>query len=326
VRIALRPRLGVARAVAVLRLAGTVAVAGISACSTGGAAPARRPPPAGAAARAAAAPARLAVAPDQFFVSGDARLRYREAGAGEAVVLLHGMGQSLDNWVADGVGDSLALGYRVIALDQRGHGRSSAFTDPARYGAAMADDVLRLLDRLHVRRAHLVAHSMGALVAANVAARYPERVASAALVAPPLYADSAAAAAAMNPWIADLEGGAGWVGFFRWLFPAMPAAAAEQTSAAQLAATPRSQSIALLRGLAALTPPAERIAASRVPVLIAAGTGDPLLVNGRALAARWPGARLLEVPGADHFSVIARPEVLAAVRALLRQTDAPGTR
>ena len=319
-RIALRPRRGVARAVAVLRLAGTVAGAGISACSTGGAAPA------GAAARAAASPARLAVAPDQFFVSGDARLRYREAGTGEAVVLLHGMGQSLDDWTADGVGDSLALDHRVIALDQRGHGRSSALTDPAQYGAAMADDVVRLLDRLHVRRAHLVAHSMGALVAANVAARYPERVASAALVAPPLYADSAAAARATDSWIADLEGGAGWVGFFRWLFPAMPAAAAEQASAAQLAATPPAQSIAILRGFAALTPPAERIAASRVPVLIAAGTGDPLLVNGRALAARWPGARLLEVPGADHFSVIARPEVLAAVRALMRQTNAPGTR
>jgi pimeloyl-ACP methyl ester carboxylesterase len=106
----------------------------------------------------------------------------------------------------------------------------------------------------------------------------------------------------------------------------MPPAAVEQASAAQLAAIPPARSIAILRGLAALTPPAERIAASRVPVLIAAGTGDPLLVNGRALAARWPGARLLEVPGASHAGVIARPEVLAAVRALLRQASAPAAR
>jgi pimeloyl-ACP methyl ester carboxylesterase len=49
-------------------------------------------------------------------------------------------------------------------------------------------------------------------------------------------------------------------------------------------------------------------------------------VNGRALAARWPGARLLEVPGADHAGIIARPEVLAAVRALLRQASAPAAR
>lgn len=307
------PRPGVARTVAVLGLACTVSGAGIAACSARA-----RPPAPGA--------ARLATAPDQFFNSDDARLRYREAGTGEAVVLLHGMGQSLDNWAADGVGDSLARGYRVIALDQRGHGRSSMFTDPAQYGAAMADDVVRLLDHLHVRRAHLVGHSMGALVAANVAARYPERVASAALVAAPLYADSAAAALANDPWIANLESGAGWVAFFRWLFPAMPAAAAEQVSAAQLAAIPPARSIAILRGLAALTPPADRIAAARMPVLIAAGTGDPLLVNARALAARWPGARLLEVPGADHGGIIARPEVLAAVRVLLRQPSTPGAR
>ena len=319
-RTLFRPRPGVARAVAVLGLAFTVAGAGMAACSARAVAPAAR------AQAAAPAAVRLATAPDQFFISDDARLRYREAGTGETVVLLHGMGQSLDGWAADGVGDSLALGYRVIALDQRGHGRSSTFTDPARYGAAMADDVVRLLDHLHVRRAHLVGHSMGALVAANVAARYPERVASAALVAPPLYADSAAAAAAVSPWIADLQDGAGWVGFFRWLFPAMPAAEAERVSAAQLAAIPPARSIAILRGLAALTPPAERIAASRVSVLIAEGTGDPLLVNGRALVARWPGARLLEVRGADHGSVIARPEVLAAVRELLRQPSAPGAR
>ena len=312
-RTPFHPRRAVARAVAVLGLAFTVAGAGIATCS------ARARP-------AAPTAVGLATAPDQFFISDDARLRYREAGTGEPVVLLHGMAQRLDDWAANGVGDSLALGYRVIALDQRGHGGSSTFTDPARYGTAMADDVVRLLDRLHVRRAHLVGHSMGALVAANVAARYPRRVASAVLVAAPLYADSAADAAARSHWIANLEGGAGWVGFFRWLFPAMPVAAAERASAAQLAAIPPARSIAILRGLATLTPPAERIAASRVPVLIAVGTGDPLLANGRALAARWPGARLLEVPGADHAGVIARPEVLAAVRALLRQSSAPGAR
>jgi pimeloyl-ACP methyl ester carboxylesterase len=323
VRTPFRHRHGVARAVAVLGLAGAVGGAAITACSARAVVRAE-----GAHADAPGAPAtaRLATAPDQFFVSGDARLRYREAGTGEAVVLLHGMTLSLDDWAANGVGDSLARGHRVIALDERGHGRSAAFTDPARYGAAMADDVVRLLDHLRVRRAHLVGHSMGGLVATSVAARYPERVASAALLAPPIYADSAAFARATGPWIADLEGGAGWVRFFRWLVPAMPAAEAERVSAALLAATAPAQSVAIWRSLGALTPPAERIAASRVPVLVAVGTSDPLLENGRALAARWPGARLLEVPGADHGGVIARPEVLAALRAMMRQTGAPGAR
>ena len=89
-RTLFRPPPGVARAVAVLGLAFTVAGAGIAACS------ARAHP-------AASAAVRLATAPDQFFISDGARLRYREAGTGEAVVLLHGMAQSLDDWAANGV-------------------------------------------------------------------------------------------------------------------------------------------------------------------------------------------------------------------------------
>ena len=76
-RTLFRPPPGVARAVAVLGLAFTVAGAGIG-CS------ARARP-------AAPTAVGLATAPDQFFISDDARLRYREAGTGEAVVLLHGM-------------------------------------------------------------------------------------------------------------------------------------------------------------------------------------------------------------------------------------------
>lgn len=307
-----RPR--VARAAALLSLAGAVGGAALTGCAQGAGAAANRPP----AAAARPAPARLAAAPDRFLTAGGARLRYREAGEGEAVVLLHGMNGSLDVWATTGVGDSLARDYRVIALDQRGHGRSSRFTDPARYGAAMADDVVRLLDHLRVPRAHLVGHSMGGVVAAYVAARHPDRVATASLLAPPAYADSAAFARATAPWIADLEGGAGWVGFLRWLFPAWPADAAERAAAATLAATPPAQSVALMRGLGQLILPAERTATARVPVLVAAGTGDPLLVQGRELSARWPGARLLEVPGADHRGVLARPEVLAGMRALIR--------
>lgn len=58
-------------------------------------------------------------------------------------------------------------------------------------------------------------------------------------------------------------------------------------------------------------------AAARVPALVVVGT-DTLLPRSRALAGWWPGARLVEVAGADHVDVLARPQLLAALRAALR--------
>jgi pimeloyl-ACP methyl ester carboxylesterase len=258
----------------------------------------------------------LAKAPDRFLVDGDVRIRYRVIGRGEPVVLLHGLTRSSDDWV--GVGDSLAVDHRVIALDLRGHGRSSRFTDRARFGIAMADDVIRLLDQLHIQRAHLVGHSMGAAIAANVTARYPARVATVTLIAPPLYADSAAYMQANRAWVADLERGAGATRFIQWLFPGTPDSAATAGSAELLATLPAPMFAALLGSISTLMVPASQAVDVRgVPTLVAVGSGDPLLPQARWLASWWPGARLVEVPGANHGSITACPEVWTAVRALL---------
>lgn len=299
----------VARRIAPLVLAGGFAVA----CTPRSPAPAQ---PAPARSAAALQSLSLATAPDRFLAAGDVRLRYREIGRGEPVVLLHGMTRDLDDW--RGVADSLALDRHVIALDERGFGQSSKFTEPARFGTAMADDVVRLLDHLRIRRAHLVGHSMGAAVAANVAARYPERVASASLLAPPSYADSAAFAQSNAGWVADLERGAGMGRFFQWLFLGMPDCVAAGASTAALAANPPATVAAVFRSMSALMIPASRAGTVRVPALVAVGSHDPLLARARWLASWWPRARLLEVPDADHGTIAGRPEVLAAVRALMQ--------
>jgi pimeloyl-ACP methyl ester carboxylesterase len=74
--------------------------------------------------------------------------------------------------------------------------------------------------------------------------------------------------------------------------------------------------------------PVSRAAVVRgVPALVAVGTGDPLLPQARWLASWWPGARLVEVPGANHGSITGSPEVWTAVRALLHAraaTASPG--
>jgi pimeloyl-ACP methyl ester carboxylesterase len=103
------------------------------------------------------------------------RLRYAEVGDADrpAVVLLHGMTDSAFSFSR--VVEGLAATHRVIALDQRGHGRS----DRPAVGYAPADlaaDVVAFLDALGIGRASVVGHSLGSLVAQHVAARAPDRV------------------------------------------------------------------------------------------------------------------------------------------------------
>jgi pimeloyl-ACP methyl ester carboxylesterase len=124
---------------------------------------------------------RSAAADDTFFDSNGVKIRYVTAGDGEAVVLIHGWMGEASMWGRDSSGNAKlepVPGFRVIALDCRGHGKSGKPHDPAKYGAEMAADVVRLLDHLKIKKAHLIGYSMGTFIAGKVAATHPERVLS----------------------------------------------------------------------------------------------------------------------------------------------------
>lgn len=94
----------------------------------------------------------------------------------DAVVLLHGFGGDLNNWLFN-LGP-LSAGRAVYALDLPGHGGS--VKQPADLVAALRE----FLDTQGISRAHLVGHSMGGLVAAELALADPDRVLSLTLIAP----------------------------------------------------------------------------------------------------------------------------------------------
>jgi pimeloyl-ACP methyl ester carboxylesterase len=109
---------------------------------------------------------------------GDVTLYVRDSGSGIPVVLLHGWPDTGDLWRHQ-VAPLTAAGYRVIAPDLRGSGRSSMPTDLAAYTApALVGDVVGLLDALDIGRAHLVGHDWGAAITWMTAALVPDRVAS----------------------------------------------------------------------------------------------------------------------------------------------------
>ena len=257
----------------------------------------------------------IATATDQYAQLGAARVRYRIAGAGEPVVVIHGFGNNLEGW--SGLADSLARNHEVIALDLRGHGQSTKFTHAGDYGRHIADDVVHLLDRLHIRRAHLVGHSMGALVAADIVERYPARVASAALLAGPFWPDSATAAQDVVRWETELDAGRGLTSLMLWLLPGIDTATAQSINHDLMAANDAHALRAILPSLGALTVGLDH--APAMPVLIATGDVDPLSPYSHTLASHWPRARLLDLPSTNHVTILNKPEVLAAIRQLIKQ-------
>ncbi|MDX2233933.1 MAG: alpha/beta fold hydrolase [Hyphomonadaceae bacterium] len=97
-------------------------------------------------------------------------LSYALAGAGPAIVLLHGW--TLDRRLWSPQIDALAGDFKIVAPDRRGFGRSSAPPDLARE----ADDVARLLDAVDAEQAVIVGMSQAGRVALDVAARFPQRI------------------------------------------------------------------------------------------------------------------------------------------------------
>ena len=112
---------------------------------------------------------------DKYLDASGVKIRYIEAGRGEAIVLLHGGTSSLESWTARGVVDNLARDFRVIAFDARGHGKSDSPRDPAAYGRQQALDVVRILDALKIQRAHIIGFSLGSSTVAQLLTLHPER-------------------------------------------------------------------------------------------------------------------------------------------------------
>ena len=105
----------------------------------------------------------------QTFLSDGVEIAYIDEGAGDPVILVHGFASNIKfNWIDPGwVSHLRKAGYRVIALDNRGHGESQKLHDLADYGAPiMAQDVRRLMDHLDIPRADVMGYSMGARISA----------------------------------------------------------------------------------------------------------------------------------------------------------------
>jgi pimeloyl-ACP methyl ester carboxylesterase len=113
------------------------------------------------------------------YVKTDDRVRiyYEAHGSGTPLVLAYGIGGNAKMWDVNVPG--LAARHRLILWEPRGHARSDAPSDPAKYSfRRWALDLKAVLDRLGIRRAHVGGLSLGAGIATRFALRYASRVRS----------------------------------------------------------------------------------------------------------------------------------------------------
>lgn len=270
--------------------------------------------------------------PELYVGQDGVKVRFVDQGQGEPVILLHGFSMNLDwAWQTPGAGPGspsilarLAAHHRVIAVDLRGHGKSDRPHDCDRYGTAMADDVLRLMDALRIRKASLVGFSMGGTIAANLAVRHPERFRRVVLLAPKVELTETLVDgrdAGMDVIAQGLEKGEGLRPLFRALTPPGAPPMSEDEIEAQNERILRGQDPAALacaaRTLGQLAVPGPALDGIKLPVLVVVGSQDPLLAGAREVVKRVHGAKLRVIDGATHPTLLSSPQLLPELQPFL---------
>ena len=217
-------------------------------------------------------------------------------GKGDPVLLIHGFASShYVNWVSPGWFKTLNdAGYRVIALDNRGHGASTASYEEADYTPPkMASDAVALLDHLGIGQAHVMGYSMGARISAFMALAEPERVAT--LVFGGL-------------GIGMVDGVGDWDPIAGALLAEDPSKIASERGRTfrAFADQTRSDRRALAACIAASRALLSEEDLSRIaqPTLIAVGTRDDIGGPPEELAALMPHAAAFAIEGRDHMLAV----------------------
>ncbi len=209
------------------------------------------------------------------------------------ILLLHGFSSSIrDNWL-----DTLwvkylnNIGFRVIAVDNRGHGESEKFYSESDYTLdAMAGDAIDLLDHLEIPKVNVMGYSMGSRIATMVTVSHPDRVAQVILG---------------GNGYGMIEGTGDWTHVRDGLLAASPEDIKDPRAVAfrrfaDRTGSDRKALAACAMGLRQVFT-RQQFASIINPVLVAIGSKDDIAGSGQKLANCMTNARVFSIPGRDHM-------------------------
>jgi pimeloyl-ACP methyl ester carboxylesterase len=251
-----------------------------------------------------------------FVDNNGVKIYFEAHGQGHPIVLLHGFTRNIQLWKLAGYVSGLEKSYRVILIDQRGHGQSDKPHDPEAYRPENRQgDVITVLDHLGVRQASLFGYSMGGWLAFSLAAYFPERVASLIIGGAHPFQESFNAFIGVDGSDPDA------------FIQALSSLIGEQIA-------PGLHPLILQNDLVALSAAAqdrqsleERLSGIEAPCLLFVGDSDKRMEKINLCVTKLPHARLLVVPSAGHVTALLKKDiVLPAVVRFLEENLAGKTR
>lgn len=243
-------------------------------------------------------------------LSDGACVRTLEAGAGQPLLLIHGVGLRAEAWGPQF--DALSQVARVIAVDMPGHGES----DPLPGVPGLADYVAwaaRVIEALGCGPVNVAGHSMGSLIAGGLAVERPDLVRRAALLNG-VHRRTPEARAAVLARAAEIAAGAGGIEapLARWFTPDQ-ADLRDQVAGWLRAVSPAGYAAAYRAFAEGDATYADGLKAVRCPVLVLTGDGDAnsTAEMTRAMAAMVPQGRAVVIDGHRHMVNLTAPDAVS---------------
>ena len=225
------------------------------------------------------------------------RIAYESVGEGPAILLIHGFASDrVQNWKGPGWYDTLMrAGYRVVALDCRGHGQSDKPHDPAAYAhSIMARDAVAVMDAAGLDRPAVMGYSMGGYLAMHLVLDHAARV-DRLIIGGVGETYFTTAQATRERIVAALEApDASHV--------ADPVGRNFRAFAEQGGKDLTALAACMRANRATFT--AAALAQARQPVLVVCGELDEITGRPGPLAAAFPGGRAVTVPRRDHMTSV----------------------